>query len=119
MVLLDAEMLSSFISYTTVPQVLNIILSFCRAFYNRNGVVEYRMKDIRQHYMGGPFVLDLLSSIPFRELFAAYGSDHKHATWLQLPRLLACWRIMAWVQEIQVRGCPGPAIQHLMMTAWL
>lgn len=86
----------------SIALVLDILVSWCRAFYNRNGVVEYRMGEIRQHYMAGTFILDVFSCLPFREIFAAYGSVHQHSTWLQLPRLFACWRLVAWVQKIQV-----------------
>lgn len=83
--------------------VVNIIISFCRAFYNRSGAVEHRIIEIRRQYMAGPFVWDLVSAIPFREVVAAFGSgEHKYVTWLQLPRMFACWRLVAVVKEIQV-----------------
>lgn len=65
--------------------------------------------------MAGPFVFDILSAIPFREIVAGFGSgDHKYATWLQLPRMFACWRLVAVVQKLQVRDFWSAVFQEVV-----
>lgn len=77
-----------------IALVLDVALTFCRAYYADSGLLISRPRYIRSAYMSSAFYLDVLSRAPFDLILRAYGAaHHQGAAWLRLPRVLSAYAL--------------------------
>lgn len=82
--------LKTFTSVLDYIFYIDIFLNFNTAFVH-DGHVHYSKKEIRAHYLGSWFIVDLLASIPFELFLQLEKSDRKSVKilkYFKLPKLL-------------------------------
>lgn len=75
-----------------IVPVLDIFLTFFRAYYLPNGTLIYDLPSIRLHYTATRLLLDLLAFFPFDVMMTLYSAHHHpYVGFVRLPRMLGVY----------------------------
>ncbi|TMW58176.1 hypothetical protein Poli38472_011764 [Pythium oligandrum] len=77
---------ASFVLEVTVELifVVDFVLNFNTAFYNKRGVLVTNRRDIAKQYLRGWFLSDLLSSVPIDFVVMLIGRENQRTRWLHM-----------------------------------
>lgn len=100
----------------TVAYLIDIFVNFNMGYFQKGIYVNDKRK-IRNKYLKGKFIIDLISAIPFEliSLFFQPSSFLIVFTILKLIRLLKIVRIVALVRYVQSKNILNPSILHMIV----
>lgn len=80
--------------YVGLIPILDILVTFFRAYYLPNGTMIYDPQAIRLHYTSDRLLLDLVSFFPFDVVLALFAAaHHPFAGFIRIPRMLSLYSV--------------------------
>lgn len=96
----DNKKKETFENYMNYLFIIDILVNFFTAYYNKEGELVKSLKLISFNYVKGFLLLDLLSSIPFNIIFSggSGGSANKILRIFKIPRLIKMSKLTKFVR---------------------